>query len=79
MVSDKVSFYLIHNHRSKQALLELVDDWKGILVGDSYTVFFLRKRYVDLRFSTYIIVNSNIFYYFRGGILSNSYGARRPD
>ena len=32
MVSNTVSFYVIHKHRSKEAFLELVDTWKGILV-----------------------------------------------
>ena len=39
MVSDKVSFYLIHNHRSKQAFLELVEGWNGILVSDNYGLY----------------------------------------
>lgn len=39
MVSNSVSFYLIHKHRSKQAFLELVDDWKGILVSDNYGLY----------------------------------------
>lgn len=46
MVSGKVSFYLIHNHRSKQAFLELVDDWKGILVSDNYGLY---TNWVNLR------------------------------
>ncbi len=39
MVSKNVSYYLIHNHRSKEAFLELVDDWKGILVSDNYSLY----------------------------------------
>lgn len=39
MVSNSVSFYLIHKHRSKQAFLELVDNWKGILVSDNYSLY----------------------------------------
>jgi len=46
MVSDKVSFYLIHNHRSKQAFFELIDDWKGILVSDNYSLY---TNWVNLR------------------------------
>jgi hypothetical protein len=47
--------------------------------GCHFSNKFLRKKYVDLRFSTHIIVNSNIFYYFRGGLFSNSYGAWKSD
>ncbi len=39
IVSKNVSYYLIHNHRSKKAFLELVDDWKGILVSDNYSLY----------------------------------------
>lgn len=39
MVSNTVSFYMIHKHRSKEAFLELVDTWKGILVSDNYSLY----------------------------------------
>jgi len=46
MVSEKVSYYLIHNHRSKQAFLELVEDWNGILVSDNYGLY---TNWINLR------------------------------
>lgn len=39
MVNDTVCFFKIHKHRSKEAFLELIDDWKGILVSDNYGVY----------------------------------------
>jgi transposase len=46
MVGNSVSFYLIHNHRSKEAFLELVDDWNGILVSDDYGLY---TRWINRR------------------------------
>src|SRR5262245_17516082 len=39
MVSDRVAFYMIHPHRSKEAFAALIDDWAGILVSDGYGVY----------------------------------------
>lgn len=46
MVSGCVAYYMVHNHRSKKAFLELVDDWKGILVSDNYGLY---TGWVNLR------------------------------
>jgi transposase len=39
MVSDRVAFYMIHPHRSKEAFAALIDDWEGILVSDGDGVY----------------------------------------
>ncbi len=39
MVNKDLAFYMVHNHRSKEAFLDLVDDWKGILVSDNYRLY----------------------------------------
>jgi transposase len=39
MATDTVTLYLIHLHRSKDAFLDLIDDWQGILVSDGYGVY----------------------------------------
>ena len=39
MVNDSVSFFMIHQNRSKQAFEELVADWNGILISDNYGVY----------------------------------------
>ena len=39
MVSDTVTFSLIHPHRSKAAFAALIDDWAGSLVSDGYGVY----------------------------------------
>ena len=39
MVNKDLAYYMVHNHRSKEAFLELVDDWKGILVSDNYGLY----------------------------------------
>ena len=39
MASDRVAFYMIHPHRSKEAFAALIDDWAGILVSDGYGVY----------------------------------------
>ncbi len=46
MVNTVVAFFMIHPHRSKEALLELIDDWKGILVSDNYGVY---RKWVNRR------------------------------
>src|SRR5262245_37215256 len=39
MASERVAFYMIHPHRSKEAFTALIDDWAGILVSDGYGVY----------------------------------------
>jgi transposase len=39
MASDRVAFYMIHPHRSKEAFTALIDDWEGLLVSDGYGVY----------------------------------------
>lgn len=39
MVNETVSYFMIHQNRSKQAFDELIADWKGILVSDNYGVY----------------------------------------
>jgi transposase len=39
MVNDRVAFYRIDPHRSKDAFQQLVKDWEGILVSDSYGLY----------------------------------------
>jgi transposase len=39
MVNKDLAYYMVHNNRSKEAFLELVDDWKGILVSDNYRLY----------------------------------------
>jgi len=39
MVSDTAALYLIHPHRSNEALTALSDAWAGILVSDGYGVY----------------------------------------
>jgi transposase len=39
MASERVAFYMVHPHRSKEAFAALIDDWAGILVSDSYGVY----------------------------------------
>lgn len=39
MVNDRVAFYRIDAHRSKQAFQQLIADWEGILVSDSYRLY----------------------------------------
>lgn len=39
MATDTVTVYLIHPHRSKDAFVDLIDDWQGILVSDGYGVY----------------------------------------
>jgi transposase len=46
MVNQQVAFFLLHTRRSKEAFLELIGDWKGILVSDGYGVY---QKWVHLR------------------------------
>ena len=39
MVNEKVAFYRIDPHRSKEAFQQLIKDWEGILVSDSYGLY----------------------------------------
>ena len=39
MVNDRVAFYRIDRHRSKEAFNKLVDDWDGILISDGYGLY----------------------------------------
>jgi transposase len=44
MVNERVAFYRIDPHRSKQAFEQLIQDWKGILISDSYGCY---KKWID--------------------------------
>jgi transposase len=46
MVNSRVAFFKIHKERSKKAFLALIEDWRGILVSDSYNVY---QKWVNLR------------------------------
>ncbi|UCE06426.1 MAG: IS66 family transposase [bacterium] len=46
MVSLKVAFFMMHQHRSKEAFLQLIADWKGILISDGYRLY---QDWVNLR------------------------------
>jgi len=46
MVNSTVAYFMIHKNRSKQAFLELIQDWEGILVSDNYGVY---TKWVNLR------------------------------
>ena len=39
MVNEKVAFYRIDPHRSKEAFQQLLKDWEGILVSDGYGLY----------------------------------------
>jgi len=39
MVNERVAFYRIDPHRSKEAFDQLIQDWDGILVSDSYGLY----------------------------------------
>lgn len=39
MVNTQTALFMIHAHRSKGAFLELIGDWKGILISDNYGVY----------------------------------------
>jgi len=39
MVNERVAFYRIDAHRSKEAFEKLIQDWQGILVSDSYALY----------------------------------------
>jgi transposase len=39
MVNDRVAFYRIDPHRSKEAFNQLIKNWNGILVSDGYNLY----------------------------------------
>lgn len=39
MVNPVVAFFMIHPNRSKEAFLQLIADWRGILISDHYGVY----------------------------------------
>jgi transposase len=39
MTTERVSLFLLHPTRSKEAFFDLTQDWKGILVSDGYGVY----------------------------------------
>lgn len=39
MVNDRVAFYRIDRHRSREAFDKLVEDWDGILISDGYGLY----------------------------------------
>lgn len=39
MVNERVAFYRIDAHRSKEAFHQLIKDWEGILISDSYGLY----------------------------------------
>ena len=46
MVNSTVAYLMIHQNRSKEAFLELIQDWRGILISDNYGTY---KKWVHLR------------------------------
>ncbi len=46
MANCTVAFFMIHQNRSKEAFLELIQDWKGILISDNYGTY---VKWVNLR------------------------------
>ena len=46
MANCSVAYFMIHKNRSKQAFLELIQDWQGILVSDNYGTY---KKWIYLR------------------------------
>jgi len=46
MVNSTAAYFMIHKNRSKEAFLELIQDWRGILVSDNYGTY---KKWVHLR------------------------------
>jgi transposase len=46
LTSSSVSFFMIHQNRSKAAFKELVKEWEGILVSDGYRLY---TKWVGLR------------------------------
>ena len=46
MANTAVSYFMIHQHRSKEAFLELIGNWTGILISDDYGLYrsWVQKR-----------------------------------
>ncbi len=39
MTNREVAYFMVHKNRSKQAFLDLIQDWQGILVSDNYGTY----------------------------------------
>jgi transposase len=46
MANCTVGYFMIHQNRSKEAFLELIQDWTGILISDNYGTY---VKWVNLR------------------------------
>lgn len=46
MANTTVAYFMVHKNRSKEAFLELIQDWSGILVSDNYGTY---AKWVNLR------------------------------
>lgn len=46
MVNSTAAYFMIHKNRSKEAFLELIQGWDGILVSDNYGVY---QKWINLR------------------------------
>ena len=46
MANCSVGYFMIHRNRSKEAFLELIQDWRGILISDNYGTY---VKWVNLR------------------------------
>jgi len=46
MANRTVGYFMIHQNRSKEAFLELIQDWTGILISDNYGTY---VKWVNLR------------------------------
>jgi len=46
MTNNRVAYFMIHKNRSKQAFMDLVQDWEGLLISDNYGVY---MKWANLR------------------------------
>lgn len=46
MTNNRLAYFMIHKNRSKQAFMELVQHWNGILISDNYGTY---KKWTNLR------------------------------
>lgn len=46
MANKKLAYFMIHKNRSKQAFMELIQDWEGILISDNYGTY---QKWATLR------------------------------
>jgi hypothetical protein len=46
MANCSVGYFMIHRNRSKEAFLELIQGWKGILISNNYGTY---VKWVNLR------------------------------